>query len=57
MLRPTKCFWERKQHMVDLPYEKDLDEKTIPTKARSIQMNEDLENHCRKEIGDLLNKN
>lgn len=57
MLRPTKCFWERKQHMVDLPYEKDLDEKIIPTKARSIQMNEDLENHCRKEIGDLLNKN
>ena len=29
-------FWDRKQHIVDLPYENDFDEKQIPTKARPI---------------------
>ena len=28
----------------------------IPTKARPIQMNSELEKHCRKEISDLLEK-
>ena len=30
------AFWDRKQHMVSLPYEKDFNEKQIPTKARPI---------------------
>ena len=51
------AFWDRKQHIVDLPYENDFDERQIPTKARPIQMNETLEKHCREEIQDLENKN
>ena len=31
-------FWNKKQHMVSLPYEKNFNEKKIPTKARPIQM-------------------
>ncbi|ESQ47423.1 hypothetical protein EUTSA_v10028167mg [Eutrema salsugineum] len=49
-------FWNRKQHIVDLPYEGNFNEKEIPTKARPIQMNSELEKHCRKEISDLLYK-
>ena len=30
------AFWNRKQHMVYLPYENSFDEKKIPTKARPI---------------------
>ena len=41
---------------VSLPYEKDFDEKEIPTKARPIQMHKELEEHCKKEINDLLQK-
>ena len=41
------AFWNRKQHLVDFPYENSFDEKQIPTKARPIQMNMDLEQHCR----------
>jgi hypothetical protein len=33
------AFWYRKNHVVQLPYESNFDEKTIPTKARPIQMN------------------
>ena len=44
------AFWKRKQHIVDLPYESGFDERNIPTKARPIQMNAELEQHCRKEI-------
>ena len=50
------AFWNRKQHMVSLPYEKDFNEKQIPTKARPIQMNPELLEYCKKEINDLLNK-
>src|SRR5262249_10459548 len=50
------AFWNRKQHIVDLPYENNFDEKQIPTKARPIQMNKELEEYCRKEITDLENK-
>jgi len=32
----------REQHMVQLPYGKDFDERNILRKARSIQMNKDL---------------
>ena len=42
--------------MVDLPYENSFDEKQIPTKARPIQMNMDLERHCKEEIKDLETK-
>ncbi|RDY12287.1 hypothetical protein CR513_02939, partial [Mucuna pruriens] len=50
------AFWNRKKHMVDLPYEKKFIEKQIPTKARPIQMNEEMLQHCQKEIKDLLDK-
>ena len=40
------AFWQRKKHVVNLPYEKDFHERQIPTKARPIQMNEDLLVHC-----------
>ena len=51
------AFWNRKQHMVSLPYEKDFNETQIPTKARPIQMNLELLEYCKKEIQDLLDKN
>ena len=51
------AFWNRKQHMVSLPYEKYFNEKQIPTKARPIQMNPELLEYCKKEINDLLDKN
>jgi len=47
------AFWKTKQHIVDLPYEDTFSEKLIPTKARPIQINVDLEQHCRLEIRDL----
>ncbi|GAV68128.1 LOW QUALITY PROTEIN: hypothetical protein CFOL_v3_11631, partial [Cephalotus follicularis] len=58
------AFWERKKHIVNLPYEQkknlpyepNFDEKNIPTRSREIQMNEELTNHCKKEIQDLINK-
>ena len=42
------AFWNRKQHMVSLPYEKIFNEKQIPTKARPIQMNSELLEYCKK---------
>jgi hypothetical protein len=45
-----KAFWKRKQHVIDLFYEDTFSEKYIPTKARPIQMNVDLEQHSRLEI-------
>ena len=51
------AFWERKQHIISLPYEKDFNEKMIPTKARPTQMNAELLEHCKKEIQTLLDKN
>jgi len=50
------AFWKRKQHIVDLPYKDTFSEKLIPTKVRPIQMNADLEQHCRLEIRDLESK-
>ena len=38
---PT-AFWHRHRHIVQLPYEKDFNERQIPTKARPIQMNNEL---------------
>ena len=51
------AFWERKQHIVSLPYEESFNEKNIPTKARPYQMNKKYLELCKKEINDLLNKN
>ena len=42
--------------MVSLPYEKKINEKQIPTKARPIQMSPELLEYCKKEINDLLRK-
>jgi len=42
------AFWERKQHIISLPYEKDFNEKLIPTKARPTQMNAALLEYCKK---------
>ena len=42
--------------MVSLPYAKCFNEKQIPTKARPIQMSQELLEYCKKEINDLLNK-
>ena len=52
---PT-AFWHRKRHEVALPYVKDFNEKDIPTKARPIQMNQELMDFCKAEIKDLLKK-
>ena len=40
--------------MVSLPYEKDFNEKQIPTKARPIQMNPELLEYCKKEINEKI---
>ena len=50
------AFWNWKKQLINLPYEKHFREKQIPTKARPIQMNEELLQHCQKEIKDLLDK-
>jgi hypothetical protein len=52
---PT-AFWHRKKHIVSLPYIKDFDEGRITTKARPIQMSQEVTEFCRKEIEDLLHK-
>ncbi|XP_043812190.1 uncharacterized protein LOC110608268 isoform X1 [Manihot esculenta] len=52
---PT-AFWDRKQHIVTLPYEPSFNEQNIPTKARPIQMNQEMVEFCKKEIQDLLTK-
>ena len=52
---PT-AFWHRKRHEVALPYDKDFQEKNIPTKARPIQMSQELMDTCKAEIEDLLKK-
>ena len=53
---PT-AFWHRKRHVVSLPYVKDFKEKEIPTKARPIQMSQELMDFYRTEIEYLLSKN
>ena len=51
------AFWDRKQHIVDLPYEDGFNDKLIHTKARLSQMNKDVLKYCKSEINDLLQKN
>jgi hypothetical protein len=50
------AFWNRKQHVVSLPYEDDFKESQIPTKARPAQMNQEYLDLCKNEIESLLNK-
>ncbi|KAG5590297.1 hypothetical protein H5410_040811 [Solanum commersonii] len=50
------AFWNRKKHIVTLPYEDDFSEENIPTKSRPCQMNSELVEFCKKEIDNLLQK-
>jgi hypothetical protein len=50
------AFWDRKRHIVSLPYNQDFNEKHIPTKARPSQMKSDYLELCKKEIQTLLDK-
>ena len=52
---PTS-FWHRKRHEVTLPYVKDFKEKDISTKARHIQISQELTKFCRVEMNDVLSK-
>ena len=52
---PT-TFWHRKRHQIALLYVKDFNEKDIPTKARPIQMSQELMDFCKAKIEDLLKK-
>jgi hypothetical protein len=50
------AFWNRKTHVVKLPYIKDFNERNIPTKAKPIQMNQEIMEFCKNVINDLLEK-
>ncbi|XP_049414764.1 uncharacterized protein LOC125877544 [Solanum stenotomum] len=50
------AFWNRKKHIVTLPYENNFSEDNIPTKSRPCQMNAELAECCKKEIDNLLQK-
>ncbi|XP_015054903.1 uncharacterized protein LOC107001324 [Solanum pennellii] len=50
------AFWERKKHIVTLPYEDSFSESDIPTKSRPCQMNAEFVDFCKKEIDSLLQK-
>lgn len=43
------AFWKRKKHIVNLPHEHGFVESNIPTKAKPIQMNQELPEFCKKE--------
>ncbi|XP_049378027.1 uncharacterized protein LOC125842751 [Solanum stenotomum] len=51
-----RSFWNRKKHIVTLPYEDNFSEDDIPTKSRPCQMNAELVEFCKKEIDNLLQK-
>jgi len=48
--KPEQTYYKKN------PYEDTFLEKHIPTKARPIQMNANLEQHCKLEIQDLESK-
>ncbi|XP_070025110.1 uncharacterized protein [Nicotiana sylvestris] len=50
------AFWNRKRHIVTLPYEEKFSEDDIPTKSRPCQMNAELVEFCKNEIDSLLQK-
>lgn len=53
-LKLPNAFWERKRHLIELPYINGLDEQAIPTKAIPIQMNQSIMEVCKIEINHLL---
>ncbi|XP_049364033.1 uncharacterized protein LOC125828743 [Solanum verrucosum] len=50
------AFWNRKRHIVTLPYEESFSEDDIPTKSWPCQMNVELVEFCKNEIDNLLQK-
>ena len=50
------AFWNRKKHMISLPYEESFTEDKIPTKARPSQMDKNMLEYCKQEITTLLEK-
>uniref|UniRef100_A0A7N0VFA8 CCHC-type domain-containing protein n=1 Tax=Kalanchoe fedtschenkoi TaxID=63787 RepID=A0A7N0VFA8_KALFE len=50
------AFWNRKKHIVSLPYEESFKEQDIPTKSRPCQMNSEYMELCKIEINNLLGK-
>ncbi|KAG5599734.1 hypothetical protein H5410_031104 [Solanum commersonii] len=50
------AFWNRKKHIVTLPYEEEFSEDDIPTKSQPCQMNAELVEFCKTEIDNLLQK-
>uniref|UniRef100_A0A7N0UIZ4 CCHC-type domain-containing protein n=1 Tax=Kalanchoe fedtschenkoi TaxID=63787 RepID=A0A7N0UIZ4_KALFE len=50
------AFWNRKKHIVSLPYEESFKEQDIPTKSRPCQMNSEYMELCKTEISNLLGK-
>uniref|UniRef100_A0A7N0VGW1 CCHC-type domain-containing protein n=1 Tax=Kalanchoe fedtschenkoi TaxID=63787 RepID=A0A7N0VGW1_KALFE len=50
------AFWNRKKHIVSLPYEESFKERDIPTKSRPCQMNSEYMELCKTEINNLLSK-
>uniref|UniRef100_A0A7N0T3Z2 CCHC-type domain-containing protein n=1 Tax=Kalanchoe fedtschenkoi TaxID=63787 RepID=A0A7N0T3Z2_KALFE len=50
------AFWNRKKHIVSLPYEESFKEQDIPTKSRPCQMNSEYMELCKTEINNLLGK-
>ena len=51
------AFWERKKHLVELPYIEGFNEHVISTKSRPIQMNHEMMETCKIEISNLLKNN
>ena len=49
-------FWHKSKYKVESPYDKKFREKDIHTKARPIQINQELLKYCENEIQELLNK-
>ncbi|CAN4119567.1 unnamed protein product [Withania somnifera] len=50
------AFWNRKRHIVTLPYEETFNEENIPTKSRPTSNEHELVEFCKKEIDNLLQK-
>ncbi|KAG5585086.1 hypothetical protein H5410_045520 [Solanum commersonii] len=50
------AFWNRKKHIMTLPYEDNFSKDDIPIKSRTCQMNTKLVEFCKMEIDSLLQK-
>uniref|UniRef100_A0A1S4DE34 DUF7746 domain-containing protein n=1 Tax=Nicotiana tabacum TaxID=4097 RepID=A0A1S4DE34_TOBAC len=50
------AFWNRKKHIVTLPYEDNFSKDDIPTKSRPCQLIAKLVEFCKKEIDNLSQK-